>query len=291
MPTPARTLVALTVAVMTAFDPSAVGAQDGPNHLYDRYQLSVSGTALFFGTKIRVDPENGEGTEITFEDELGVDKVSLQPRAALRWRFGRRHEIEGGYVRASRSNERVLTDTIVFRDTSFAAGLRVASTLGTSQAFVAYRYTFNAKDNTQVGMGLGLGVIFLRSELEAVAGATSGGQDTAITRFSRAGDMNGPTASLGLFGRFLLSDRWYLESEARALYIKVDNFRAGVVELDVAGRYFLSSSVGLELGYSLGAYGIRLDHTGSGEGAFGIDLMGKVTYTVQGLRGGVVFAF
>ena len=49
-----------------------------------------------------------------------------------------------------------------------------------------------------------------------------------------------------------MGDRWYLESDLRAIYIKIDNVKAGVIEAGLAGRYFLSTTVGLELGKGIG---------------------------------------
>ena len=134
-------------------------------------------------------------------------------------------------------------------------------------------------------------MIFLRSTLDAVAGATGGGPDTAIVQRSSTADLNGPTASVGLYGRFRLGDRWYLDSDLRAMYVKVSNFRAGVVEAGLAGRYFVSDVIGLELGYGLGLYAVRLDREGTGDGFAGIDVTGKIRYLVNGFRTGVVVIF
>ncbi|MGZ8398276.1 MAG: hypothetical protein ACXWWN_04485 [Gemmatimonadales bacterium] len=258
------------------------------SHLYDRFQVSASGTLLVLGTTIRIDPDSGEGSEISLNDNLGVGSTTVQPRLALRWRPGRRHELEGGYQWANRSGETVLQDTIVFRDTAYAAGLRVNSESGTSQMFLTYRYAFTAKEKTQIGAALGIGLIFLRQTIAATAGATAGGPDTAIVQFSREGNINGPNASIGGYGRFQLGERWYLESDLRAIYIKIDNIKAAVVELGLAGRYFLSNKVGLELGYGLGSYSVEIQGTNN---FAGINRTGKIKYTVNGWRFGGVYAF
>jgi hypothetical protein len=275
--------------LVAALGPGLLQAQEVPrSHLYDKFQASASGTLLLLGTTIRIDPDNGEGTEINLEDNLDIGSTTLQPRLALRWRPGRRHELEGGYQWAKRSGETVLQDTIVFRDTAYAAGLRVNTEAGTSQMFLAYRYAIMAKEKTQIGAAVGIGLIFLRSEIAAVAGATAGGPDTAIAQFSRKGNVNGPNASIGGYGRFQLSDKWYVEGDLRGIYIKIDNIKARVVELGGAGRYFLSDKVGLELGYNLGFYGVEIDGT---ENFAGIERTGKISYTVNGWRVGGVYAF
>jgi hypothetical protein len=154
--------------------------------------------------------------------------------------------------------------------------------------FLTYRYAISAKEKTQIGAALGLGIIFLSTKITATAGATAGGPDTAIAQFSRSGGFNGPEASLGGYGRFQLGDKWYLDSDLRAIFIKIDNIKAGVVELGLAGRYFLSNKVGLELGYGLGFYGVRIDGT---HNFAGINRTGKISYTVNGWRIGGVYAF
>lgn len=268
------------------------GAQELDPRLYPRFDLDVSGTFLVLGETIRIDPQNRPelGTEIDAENVLGVSQTSFQPRATLRWRPGRRHELELGYLRVVRSGERVLVDTIAFADTSFAAGLRINSTLKTSQAFLAYRYAFRVRPKSQIGAGLALGAIFFRQELDAVAGATAGGADTTIAPYSQSRSLTAPTGSVGVYGRFKLGEKWYLDSDVRGVYVKIDNFKGVVVEVGVAGRRFFSKSFAAELGYSLGSYTVTVERTG-GQGFLGIDLAGKIKYTVNGFRGGVVFLF
>jgi hypothetical protein len=266
-------------------------AQDPDRRLYPSWELSASGTLLLLSETVRIDPDTGQGTEINVEDVLGVSQVSLQPRAVLRWRPGRRHELELGFLRAVRSAERVLSDTITFSDTTFAAGLRINSQFRTSQAFLTYRYAFRVRPESQIGAVLGVGALLLRNELDAVAGATTGGPDTTIVPYSRTRSLNAPTGSLGVYGRFKLGEQWYLDSDIRAIYVKIDNFKGGVLELGGAARRFFSEKFAAELGYNLGLYAIELEHTSDGSGLLNIDFVGKIKYTVNGFRGGIVYQF
>jgi len=280
-------------AGLTPLLASAASAQELDSRLYPKWELDASATLLLLGENIRVDPQNqpAEGTEINAEDALGVSGTSLQPRAALRWHPGRRHELELGYLRAVRSAEKVLVDTLTFSDTTFAAGLRLNSNLRTSQAFLTYRYSFRARPESQIGAAIGLGAIFLKSELDAVAGTTPGGPDTAIVERSKTSSFTAPTLSLGLYGRWNLGEKWYLESDARGVYFKIENFKAGVAELGLAGRRFFSDKFAAELGYNLGFYTVTLEKTSAEDGFLNIDVAGKIKYTVNGFRGGIVWLF
>ncbi len=283
--------VAVAAGLTVGFAPWAV-AQEGHSHLYPRFEADLNGTLLVLGETIRIDNENNSepGTEIDAEDVLGMSQTTLEPRATFRWRPGRRHELEGGYLRAVRSAERTLLDTLVVGDTSFAAGLRVRSELGTSQAFLNYRFAFTARENTQIGAAVGLGALFLRTEIDALAGSTAGGTDTTTVTYSSTQEFTGPLGSLGLYGRFRLSDRWYLESDLRGVYLKISNFKAGVLEAGAAGRYFFSKTWGAELGYNLGFYVVEVDQDPNG-GVLNTDFLGRIKYSVQGFRGGVVIQF
>jgi len=267
-------------------------AQGLRNNLYPKFELDVDGTLLRLSETIRIDPEGGgEGTEINVEDVLGVSRTTLQPRAAFRWRPWRRHEFEVGFQRVVRSSEKTLTDTIAFRDTTFAAGLRLASSIRTSQLFLNWRFAFTRKENTQIGFTLGLGALFLRSELDALAAATPGGADTAVVQYGDSSSFTAPVGSVGAYGRFRLGNRWYLEPDLRFLYVKISNLKAGVIEGGLATRYFFSNTVGAELGYGLGWYHVTLERTPDNSGIFGIGVTGKIKYVVNGLRGGLVIVF
>ena len=262
-----------------------VAAAQGKNHLYDKWQLIGSGTFLIYGTDVRIDPaDGGEGTDIDAEEMLGLESTNFEPRASARWRPGRRHELELGFQWADRNAEKVLTDTIAIGDTSFAAGLRIKTGFNTSQAFLTWRYAIMAKEKTQLGLAIGLGPIFLSESIDAIAGATAGGPDTTIVEFSQSKSLVGPTASIGGFGRFRVGEKWYIEADARALYLEVDNIKAEVIDIGAAVRYFFSDKFGAELGYSGGWYEVTVDR----DGAL-VDFTGKIKYSAQGIRGSIIF--
>lgn len=274
-----RCLVLLVVAAAPLRAQTA-----SPNHLYDRFQLTASGTSVWLGSTIRVDASDGSaGTEFQSQD-VGASNRNWEPRLAVRWRLGKRHEIEAGYLFVRNSGSRALADTIRFADTSFAAGLRVDSKLKSDQAFLSYRFAFHAAERSQVGAALGLGALLVNLDLNAVAGATQGGADTAITQYSASKSIVAPTGSLGLYGRWRVADQWYIEGDARGLYAKVDRITATVYEAGAAGRYFVSPKVGFELGYGLTWIKVDLAHRSTGSG-----LAGQLKYSLQNARLAVVF--
>ena len=278
------------LVALTALHPASAQAWTEPNHLYDKYQIGAFGSQVLIGPKVRVDSEEGsQGTEISTGNVLGIDRSAFEPQFAVRWRPGRRHEIQVGYLFLSRKGETRLTRDINVRDTTFTAGLKLNTTFDADNATLVYRYAFTAKENTQIGAQLGLGAIFFDINIDALAGAASG-NDTLTTSYGAGASLTGPTAALGLYGRFRVGDRWYLEGNAGSIGIKIENITATVFQAGAAGRYFLSERFGLEAGYGLTAVRITIDKEGSG-GPFDPSVEGSIRYPYQDFRFGVVAAF
>ena len=280
---------AALLLVMHALVPGVLHAQSEPNHLYDKFQVSASLAEVLVGPKVKADGDASDGTDVNFVDRLGIDRDGLEPRFAVRWRPGRRHEIEAGYLFVNRSGERRLTQDITVKDTTFTAGLNLNSIFDADNAFLAYRYAFKAKEKTQIGAQLGLGAIFFKFGIDARAGVASG-NDTLSASYGVTQDFIGPTAALGLYGRFRLGDRWYLEAKAGSIGASVENITATIFEGGVAGRYFVSEKIGFEVGYGVTSFKVTMDREGSG-GIFDPSIKGSVKYSSQDIRLGVIAAF
>jgi hypothetical protein len=266
------------VALVALIGATPQARAQSTSRLYDKWQIDLSGSVLVMGTDIRVDGANSDGTEIDGEEVLGLSREKIQPRASVRWRPGRRHEIELGYQFARRTGEKTLEREIVIADSTYTLGLNLKSTFRTDQVFLAYRFAIRARERTQLGVGVGLGVFPFKLEVDRLASA--GGSEVTSTNER---SLTGPFGSIGIYGRFLLGDRWYLESDLRGIAVQIDRIEASVVEGNLAGRYFLSDKLAMELGYGISAITLTVDPPEDREGFFG-----KLDYPVHHVRLGVV---
>jgi len=250
--------------------------------LYNKWEVSPSLTSVILNTTIRVDASNGDqGTTIDAEDDLGLATVKLQPRIDARLRLGRKHELEGGFQFAQRTGEVTPQRDIEFADTTFHLGVALKSTLNTNLLFLNYRYAIIANDRTQAGVGVGLGMLFFSSQLEEQSSDPSAG-------YSASKSLTPPVGSLGIYGRFLMGSRWSAETDVRLVKLKIDRFDVRYLEANLAGRYFASRKVGLELGAGLDA--VKVDV--SPRFTVGDDNYGpssKVEFSLTNLRLGVVY--
>ena len=251
--------------------------------LYNKWEISPSLTSVILNTDIRVDASNGDfGTTIDAEDDLGLATVKLQPRIDARLRLGRKHELEGGFQLAQRTGETVLQRDIEFADTTFDVGANLKSALNTNLLFLNYRYAIVATDRTQAGVGVGLGALFFSTKIDALS---SSGNSVS---YSASKSLTTPVGSLGLYGRFLIGSRWWAETDLRLIKLKVDRFDVRYLEANLAGRYYLSRTVGLELGGGLDAVNADVDpRFNVGDADYGPS--SKVKFSLTNVRLGVVY--
>jgi hypothetical protein len=273
-----RSSFVIAVAAILAAAPAV--AQESRTNLYNKFEFSPSVTSVILNSNIRVDSEDGTvGTEVDAEDDLGLETVKWEPRFALRWRPGRRHEIEAGYQFARRDAEKVIERDINFADTTFNAGVDLHTALKTDLAFLNYRFAIISKEGVQAGLALGTGALLLEAGIDALANV---GSDEVS--YSASHKITVPLGSLGAYGRFLIGDAFTAEADARIVKLKVDRFDIQYVEFGAAGRYFFSHSVGLELG--AGADAVEVDIDSKEEGL--IKPSGRIKYSLSNVRLGVV---
>jgi hypothetical protein len=273
------------VPAFLLFAASALAAQTPTNHLADPLEITVSGAAVVLGSKLRVDGETMTGTEIDAEQVLGLPNTRVQPRMAVAWRPGRRHELEVGYQFVRREGQKTLTQDFVFRDSTYRAGLAVKSKFNSDQLFLNYRYAIRVRDRSEYGVGVGLGALFLDIGLDALAAGASGGRSGSV-QYSQERSVIGPTASLGLYGKWRVGGASYLSADLRAIHVSAGEFEATVYEGGVGYRYYVSPKFGFEAGYGLSAIKLGITTTARS----GRDITTKVKYSLQNFRLGVVVA-
>ena len=255
--------------------------------LYDRWQFSTAVTGVILNSSIRIDASDGSsGTTVDAEDDLGLATQKIEPRLAVRWRPGHRHELEFGYQFVRRSSDKVLERDIVFGDTTFRVGTTVNVKLNTDQGFVTYRYAVMAKPRSQAGLSASLGPIFFQTGLNGLTQGTQGNQ----VQINQSRSATGPVGSVGLYGRFLMGGRWSVEADARYVAATVDRFDAKVAEGGAAVRYLAWSKVIMEGGYGYSDINLDIAPRTTFTGGQG-PLAGQLKYSLQQVRLAVVAIF
>ena len=254
--------VALCVPAYAASDPWG----DSP------FTLQLGAFRADVDTSVRLDSTVlGRGTEVKFEDELGINDSKTLPEFSFLWRINARHGIEASYVTLNRSGSRTLDRTIQFGDVVFAGATVVNSSFDSDVFRVAYRYSpINDKGN----------------ELALLLGAHYTTFDAAISSalgtVSESASVDIPLPTIGARGSLRLGEDWRLTGFAQLMKLKVGDYDGSLVNLSAGIEWAFLRQAYLGLGYSYYRYDLESEKN---------DARGEFTYRFSGPALYVGFAF
>jgi hypothetical protein len=96
------------------------------------------------------------GTEVSFEDELGLDGQGESFRADAWFRFGRAHRVDVAWFRFDRTGTRTTAREIHWGGEVFPIGTSLTGELDTQILQLRYTYYLLAGDDHELGVGLGI---------------------------------------------------------------------------------------------------------------------------------------
>ncbi len=284
-------LLALATLALAAVRP--VAAQDSTewqNHLYDKWQVGAAFTTVLNTSEARVDAANGDqGTTLNFKEVLGISGTTVQPAFGVRWKPGRKTELNFGYQVLNQSGTKEVNRTLEIGGDTLSGTINSDTKLGSSNLTFQFKYSLWAKERHNIGLALGLGAIFFNFQFDATATGCAG-PNCASGSLALDKSLTGPTGSLGAFGTWRLGDRWYVGGDARGIGARVDRFDISVFEGDAFAQYFLSNHWGLSAGWYY--TNVTVDVGAKTDGtALESTFVGKIVYDYSSLRFGAVYAF
>jgi hypothetical protein len=180
------------------------------DHFYIRgtfFQPSVE-------TVLRLD-ENSvvRGTELSAEEDLGLDDQASQARIEFDVRMRDRHHMRVDYFKLNRFKQVNLARDIDFGDFDFAEGTVFRSKLDWRVFSMTYTYSFFKFERFEAGLGLGIHVIQAQAE---------GGEPGTLQR-ERSSEV-GIFPTIAANAAFRISKRWSITARGQSFSASPDEF-------------------------------------------------------------------
>jgi hypothetical protein len=234
--------------------------------------LSLRVEAYFAGinSSVRVDGNGGNiGTEVDFEDDLGLSANKTLPALELGWRINDDWVLQGQYYTLGRRTDATLDRDIVIGDTIYP----VNGTVGAGFDSDVYRFTVGnlliQKEKLEIGVGIGLHgtdfSIFVEGD-----GSVSGQPG----RFRREGrSVFAPLPTIGAFGQWEPVDRLTLSGRLDWLSLTIDDNSGRLINAEAAVAYRLFKHLDAGVAYRHVDYRLRVSRD---------DWNGRVQYEFSG---------
>jgi hypothetical protein len=210
-----------------------------PNVVEDRFRIEVNLFGASPKTQMRVDESPTlPGTEISAEDDLGLDDFQLLPQVELTLLPGERHLVRLSAFAMHRSANKLIEQEISFDNEDYVIGERVDSLLNLTMFGLTYGYRFVVHRRAELSATFGLQI----ADVEANAVVRS-----RVVRESESGVA--PLPLLGFEGRFDFTQRWAVEARAQYLTVNADQVNGSILDGRLALTWRLNPYLALGLGY------------------------------------------
>lgn len=264
-------VLAVVIGTALATPVAAQEFDEASSPLFERFKFSGFGFLPETSTTIRFDQVDGDlGTELDFEDDLGLDDREFLPAGVVSWRLGRQTRLEGSFFTLSREATREIDVEIDFGDETFERDVEVGTFFDTDILRASFFYSFLHDPQAELAVGLGLHLLWVDLGLEA------GDIERSVET-----DVTAPLPVLSVHGAYAFSPKFLLNGTGQLFALEIDRYDGELINLYGGFEYFFSPVVGATLGYDF--YSIDLDVTGERE-----EFEGKIDFTYHGPRIGLV---
>lgn len=239
----ATVVVALVIVSLPGF------AQTTPDVL-DRFSLGLGSFIATNSTILTVDGEV-PGTEVDFEEALGLDDSKSLVRFEFDWRFADRHQIGVAYYSLDRSRTDALKGEIVFDDVVFPVDTVVDSQMKIDFYDVSYTYWVYRTQDKAFGIKGGLVNMSISASLQSVP--QSGGPGV-----ERAADASTdlPVPGIGGAYRQMFGTSWLLDTRIYFLpTLSYEDYEGDTLNASASMEYRFLDHYGVGAAYSF--FGVR----------------------------------
>lgn len=234
--------------------------------------LSLRVEAYFAGvsSNLRVDGNNGNiGTEIDFENDLGLSDNKTLPAFELGWRINDDWVLQGQYYSLGRRTDATLDREIIVGDTVYP----VNGSVGAGFDSDVYRFTIGnlliQREGLEVGLGIGLHgtdfAVFIEGE-GSVAGQPGQFRQEGRSIFA-------PLPTIGAFGQWEPAKRVIVSGRLDWLSLTIDDYSGRLINAEAAVAYRLFKHLDAGVAYRHVDYRLRVKQD---------DWNGRVQYEFSG---------
>ena len=172
-------LVAILVLVSGLATETALAASDegsAASSLFDsKYTLALGGFFPRVSTTLTLNSPLGGGTDISAEDDLGLDDGTSSAWLSFNWRFQPRHQLHVEWFQLNRKGSSTAGRSFTIFDTTIGVGASVNSKIDLNLGRLTYGYSIIRHNNLDLSCRVGAHVATAKATVTAAGNVTVNG--------------------------------------------------------------------------------------------------------------------
>jgi len=210
------------------------------SELDDRFSISLGAFFTDRETDTQLNSDTlGPGTEIDFEDDLGLASSDSVFRLDGHYRFNEKHRASFSIFDLSRDSSATIQRDIQFGDKIFLLDTVVNTNFDLRIHKLAYTYSVMQREHGYLGATIGI----------HIADSTIGLSEENLGQ-SEISSVTAPLPVLGLKGEYEFTDRLSLNASGELLVIEINNVEGSLVDLYLDINYQIMEHVAIGLGFN-----------------------------------------
>jgi hypothetical protein len=234
--------VGLLAAFALLWSTIPVAAQNVSEPLFDTFNFKFEASWVRTQTTIRLDSELlGEGTTLSFEDDLGLPDKQAVPSLSFEWQFSRRHRLGVRWQDVKRDSSTQVLEEIEWGGEIIPVEADVTLGFDIRTLSVDYTYYPWVKERWAGGIGLGFRIMDLKTTLTV-----------ENVELEEQIDGTAPLPYINFEYRRVFGERWHVKAQLGWLEVKIGDVKGGQYIGRLAGEYITSRrwGFGAALNYS-----------------------------------------
>jgi opacity protein-like surface antigen len=213
----------------------------------DRFTIGLGGYWPDVSGEFSIDdPDGGDGTDIDFQDDAGLDDNETLPAFGLVWRVSNNTRIQGEYFSLDQSGTKRVDRTLHIGDREFDVGASIATDMNIDIVRAFFGYSFVKNDTTELGAGLGLHYFDLDI---SVAGKADIEESADISAERSIIDDWAILPNIGGYANYAFSPKWIVGGRVDWISANINDFDGTLWNVEAHVQYQIFDHFGVGLAY------------------------------------------
>jgi hypothetical protein len=280
-----KALALAGIFLLTGGNASAFDENTAAAYLDKRFSLWLGGFFPKVHSTVRLDtPSVAPGDTIDFEDTLGLEDGKSVLIGGVRWRFNRRHQLEGELIQLNRSGLlEAVSEGLDIGDYEVRVGARIESQFDVTVGRLTYGYAVVETEKSAVNLKAGLHVARFKTLLRLSGNIFKDGvpiDDEGLSFVDEGTDLTAPLPHFGASWGYAISDRFVLRAQGLVFALKIDDWQGSLIDLGFDAQFHPWRRFGIGAGLRYFKTTVENDNTGKTFGKFVYEYYGPVVYGV-----------
>ena len=277
-----RTKIAALLATtsLLAALPASADPLPGKHPLLNkRFTVSLGGFFPDVDSKVRLDATNFDlGTEIDFENELGLEESKNVWWANLRWRISRRNNLEFEWNQLKRDAfVAATTREYQIEDTVIQAGGAIDSKFDIDLVRLTYGYSLIRNDEAELQFQAGLHLADIAVQLGLTGALSIDGEAFVDSVSTEQEEVTAPLPHFGGNFTYAFNEQFGMNAHLIGFAIEIDDIEGSIVDAGLTAQYNFTDTIGVGAGVRY----FQVDVEASNDdlrGQFEFDYLGPLVY-------------